>query len=52
MLQVPPSAGPGGQTLIRLLAHLTEAQAPEPAPSLSGQLSQWLGWTDAIAFSS
>lgn len=52
MLQVPPSAGPGGQTLIRLLAHLTEAQAPEPAPSLSGQLSQWLGWTDAIALSS
>ncbi|MCD9121183.1 DUF3348 domain-containing protein [Cupriavidus sp. UGS-1] len=52
MLQVPPSAGPGGQTLIRLLAHLTEAQAPEPGPSLSGQLSQWLGWTDAIALSS
>lgn len=52
MLQVPPSAGPGGQTLIRLLAHLTEAQAPESAPSLSGQLSQWLGWTDAIALSS
>lgn len=52
MLQVPPSAGPGGQTLIRLLAHLTDAQAPEPAPSLSGQLSHWLGWTDAIALSS
>ncbi|MCG5262102.1 DUF3348 family protein [Cupriavidus gilardii] len=52
MLQVPPNAGPGGQTLIRLLAHLTEAQAPESAPSLSGQLSQWLGWTDAIALSS
>ncbi|KAA0180047.1 DUF3348 domain-containing protein [Cupriavidus gilardii] len=52
MLQVPPSAAPGGQTLIRLLAHLTEAQAPESAASLSGQLSQWLGWTDAIALSS
>lgn len=52
MLQVPPSAGPGGQTLIRLLAQLTEAKAPEPVPSLSGQLSQWLGWTDAIALSS
>ena len=38
-------------TLIRLLARLTDGDAPVPARSLSDQLSQWLGWTDAIALS-
>lgn len=37
--------------LLRLLARLTDGDAPAPARSLSDQLSQWLGWTDAIALS-
>lgn len=52
MLQVPRRTGFSGPALIRLLARLTEADAPEPGQSLSSQLSQWLGWTHAIALSS
>lgn len=39
-------------TLIRLLARLTDFEPPESGPTLSDRLSQWLGWTDAIALSS
>ncbi|PZX26827.1 conserved hypothetical protein [Cupriavidus phytorum] len=52
MLQVPRRTGLSGPTLVRLLARLTDADAPAPASSLSSQLSQWLGWADAIALSS
>ncbi len=38
-------------SLIRLLARLNDGDAPAPARSLSDSLSQWLGWTDAIALS-
>ncbi|SAK99656.1 hypothetical protein AWB81_05772 [Caballeronia arationis] len=41
----------GGPTLIRLLARLTDVDVPESGQSLSDRLSQWLGWTDAIALS-
>jgi hypothetical protein len=44
----------GGVTasaLIRLLARLTDADIPEPRPAFAERLSQWLGWTDAIALS-
>jgi hypothetical protein len=52
MLQVPRRTGFSGPALVRLLAHLADADAPVPASSLSSQLSQWLGWADAIALSS
>jgi hypothetical protein len=52
MLQVPRRTGLSGPTLVRLLARLNDADAPSPASSLSSQLSQWLGWADAIALSS
>ncbi len=51
MLQAPRRAGFSGPTLIRLLVRLTGDDAPESGQSLSAQLSQWLGWTDAIALS-
>ncbi|SAL34360.1 hypothetical protein AWB65_02365 [Caballeronia humi] len=40
-----------GPTLIRLLTRLTDVDVPESRLSLSDRLSQWLGWTDAIALS-
>lgn len=52
MLQAPRRTGFSGPTLVRLLARLTQADASEPGTSLSSQLSQWLGWADAIALSS
>ncbi|AOZ02897.1 hypothetical protein BKK81_27410 [Cupriavidus sp. USMAHM13] len=51
MSQVPRRTGLSGPTLIRVLARLTDAAAPESKRSLSDQLSQWLGWTEAIALS-
>ncbi|MFM0723113.1 DUF3348 domain-containing protein [Paraburkholderia strydomiana] len=52
MLQAPPRAAPSGPALIRLLARLADVDVPESRQSLSDRLSQWLGWTDAIALSS
>lgn len=40
-----------GPALVRLLARLTDAAVPESGQPLSERLSQWLGWTDAIALS-
>ncbi|SAK46051.1 hypothetical protein AWB75_00877 [Caballeronia catudaia] len=40
-----------GPALVRLLAHFADLDVHEPAQSLSDRLSQWLGWTDAIALS-
>ncbi|MFL9892344.1 DUF3348 domain-containing protein [Paraburkholderia sp. RL17-381-BIF-C] len=52
MLQAPPRTALSGPALIRLLARLADADIPESRQSLSDRLSQWLGWTDAIALSS
>ncbi|MCC2597648.1 DUF3348 domain-containing protein [Pusillimonas sp. MFBS29] len=38
-----------GPALVRLLAHWNDARIREPSQSLSDRLSQWLGWSDAIA---
>jgi hypothetical protein len=51
MVQTPRRLGLSGPTLIRLLARLTDVDVPESRQSLSDRLSQWLGWTDAIALS-
>lgn len=40
-----------GPALVRLLAQCADLDVHEPAQSLSDRLSQWLGWTDAIALS-
>ncbi|MGY8525390.1 DUF3348 domain-containing protein [Paracidovorax citrulli] len=52
MLQVPQRPALSGPALIRLLAGLSGIEAAAPTESLANQLSQWLGWTDAIALSS
>lgn len=51
MLQAPQRTGLSGPTLIRLLTRLTDVDVAESRQSLSDHLSQWLGWTDAIALS-
>ncbi|WP_027794677.1 DUF3348 domain-containing protein [Paraburkholderia acidipaludis] len=51
MVQAPLQAALSGPTLVRLLARLAEADVSEPQASLADRLSQWLGWTDAIALS-
>lgn len=51
MLQAPQRTGLSGPTLIRLLTRLTDVDVPQSRQSLSDHLSQWLGWTDAIALS-
>lgn len=51
MLQAPQRTGLSGPTLIRLLTRLTDADVQQSRQSLSDHLSQWLGWTDAIALS-
>ncbi|CAB3924715.1 DUF3348 domain-containing protein [Achromobacter deleyi] len=51
MLQAPQRTGLSGPTLIRLLTRLTDVDVPESRQPLSDHLSQWLGWTDAIALS-
>ncbi|VVE14077.1 hypothetical protein PCE31106_02776 [Pandoraea cepalis] len=52
MVQVPRRPVISAPTLIRSLARLSTFAPPEAAPSLSDRMSQWLGWTDAIALSS
>lgn len=51
-MQVPRHTGFSAPTLVRALARLADADIPEPTQSLPDRLSQWLGWTDAIALSS
>lgn len=51
MSHLPRRTAHSGPTLVRLLSRLIHVDAAEPASSLSHQLSQWLGWTDAIALS-
>jgi hypothetical protein len=52
MLQAPQRTALNGPALIRLLARLADVDVTESRQSLSDRLSQWLGWTDAIALSS
>src|SRR3954469_22661993 len=52
MLQAPQRTALSGPALVRLLARFANVDVPEPRQSLSDRLSQWLGWTDAIALSS
>ncbi|WP_025596772.1 DUF3348 domain-containing protein [Burkholderia sp. WSM2230] len=52
MLQAPQRTALSGPALVRLLARFAQVDVPEPRQSLSDRLSQWLGWTDAIALSS
>ena len=40
-----------GPALIRLLERLSEVEVPESPQAFADRLSQWLGWTDAIALS-
>ena len=40
-----------GPALIRLLARLNNADVSQPAQPLPERLSQWLGWSEAIALS-
>lgn len=52
MPHAPRNPGSGGATLVRWLARLTDAPSPGAALTEPGSpLSQWLGWTDAIALS-
>lgn len=51
MLQASRRTGLSGPTLIRLLTRLTDADLSASQQPLSDHLSQWLGWTDAIALS-
>jgi hypothetical protein len=52
MEQAPPRAALSGPTLVRLLAQLAGTDVAQSPQSLPDRLSQWLGWTDAIALSS
>lgn len=51
MVQGPRRTARSGPPLIRLLARLTDIELPASGQALSERLSQWLGWTDAIALS-
>ncbi|KDB06326.1 Protein of unknown function DUF3348 [Burkholderia sp. lig30] len=51
MVQAPQRPALSAPTLIRLIARVADADVSEPRQSLSDRLSQWLGWTDAIALS-
>lgn len=51
MSHPPRRTAHSGPALIRLLSRLTDADVIAPSASLSTQLSEWLGWTDAIALS-
>lgn len=51
MVQVSRRSGISGSTLVRWLARLTDADAPESKQAFSDRLSQWVGWTDAISLS-
>jgi len=51
MVQAPQRAALSGPALVRLLAQLADADVAGSRQSLPDRLSQWLGWTDAIALS-
>lgn len=51
MVHPPQRTSLSGPALVRLLARLSEAEVQASPQSLADRLSQWLGWTDAIALS-
>ncbi|MDR5856108.1 DUF3348 domain-containing protein [Caballeronia sp. LZ062] len=51
MVQAPTRTAISGPALVRLLARFADLDVHAPGSSLSDRLSQWLGWTDAIALS-
>ncbi|WP_040052533.1 DUF3348 domain-containing protein [Caballeronia concitans] len=51
MVQSRKRTAASGPALVRLLARFADLDVDEPGASLSDRLSQWLGWTDAIALS-
>lgn len=51
MVQVSRPTGFNGSALVRLLSGLTELDVRESGQGFADRLSQWLGWTDAIALS-
>jgi hypothetical protein len=50
-VQAPTRTAISGPALVRLLARYADSDVPAPASALADRLSQWLGWTDAIALS-
>lgn len=52
MVQPPQRTALSGPALIRLLARLADLDVSPSGQPLADRLSQWLGWTDAIALSS
>ncbi|MFC0400146.1 DUF3348 domain-containing protein [Paraburkholderia rhizosphaerae] len=52
MVQLPQRIPYSGAALVRVLARIAHTGVPAPDVSLPDRLSQWLGWTDAIALSS
>ncbi|CAB3749112.1 DUF3348 domain-containing protein [Paraburkholderia humisilvae] len=51
-MQLPQRMPYSGASLVRVLARVTQTGVPASDVSLPDRLSQWLGWTDAIALSS
>jgi hypothetical protein len=52
IMQLPQRSPYSGASLVRVLARLAQTGVPATDVSLPDRLSQWLGWTDAIALSS
>ncbi|MBB3260625.1 hypothetical protein F4827_005665 [Paraburkholderia bannensis] len=51
MVHPPQRTALTGPALVRLLARIAETDAQASQQPLADRLSQWLGWTDAIALS-
>lgn len=51
MVHPPPRTALTGPALVRLLARIGETDVQASQQPLADRLSQWLGWTDAIALS-
>ena len=51
-MQLPQRSPYSGASLVRVLARLAQTGVPASDVSLPDRLSNWLGWTDAIALSS
>jgi hypothetical protein len=52
IVQLPKHTPYSGTPLVRVLARMMQTGVPASESSLPDRLSQWLGWTDAIALSS
>ncbi|GAB7524236.1 DUF3348 domain-containing protein [Paraburkholderia sp. 2C] len=51
-MQLPQRMPYSGAPLVRMLARMTQVGVPASDVAVLDRLSQWLGWTDAIALSS